>query len=362
MKKNIKKKNFSLFSNIIFSLIALFALTVSFVFLFVNRSLENKLSVQEQEIDELVEYKDKYKYTEQEMKDSVEKVKEEENEEAKNELLNSMRNVMEANESMIGLLRSMFPDDVILTTSKGFQSFPINTTQKLNEYKLDNFIVEDNDDGDVKEIIYVNDIGDVLSIKGIDVSSFQGVIDWEKVKNDGVEFAFIRVGLRGDTEGKLMLDSKFEDNIKGATDAGIDVGVYFYTQAISKEEAVEEAEFVLEAIEPYEITYPIAFDIEDNKGGRNASLTMEEYTDITRSFVDTISKSGYNPMIYGNLRTMFYMIDQSLFEDVNKWFAYYNKELYYPYDFAIWQYSSTGTVDGIDGMVDLNIALKHYAG
>ena len=138
----------------------------------------------------------------------------------------------------------------------------------------------------------------VVSHKGIDVSKHQGNIDWTKVAADGVEFAFIRVGLRGyGTEGKLVEDEYFEQNIKGALQAGIKVGVYFYSQAITDAELLEEANLVLEKVKPYNIELPIVFDVEKVSGGKGRAneLSVEERTRLTALFCQTVQDAGYKP-------------------------------------------------------------------
>ncbi len=159
-----------------------------------------------------------------------------------------------------------------------------------------------------------------------------------------------------------MEDEFFKDNMEGALDNGIDVGVYFYTQAISEEEAVEEAEFLLDLLEPYDVAYPVVLDLEDpeSASARTAEMTRQEYTKAAIAFLETIKKAGYTPMIYGNLKTFMLMLDLEQLEDYDKWFAYYNAPVYFPYEFTIWQYSSKGRVDGIKGDVDMNVCMKDY--
>ena len=125
---------------------------------------------------------------------------------------------------------------------------------------------------------------------------------------------------------------------------------------------MEEAEFVLDLIEPYEITYPVVIDLEEvtSDDARTADLTKEQYTQNCISFCETIKAAGYTPMIYGNLKTFMIMLDMEQLEDYEKWFAYYNAPVYFPYDFSIWQYSSKGSVRGIDEDVDLNICMKDF--
>lgn len=205
--------------------------------------------------------------------------------------------------------------------------------------------------------------GEVRSIPGIDVSKFQGKIDWDKVKAAGVEFAIIRVGFRGYNEGTLELDPYFEENIKGATESGIHVGVYFFSQAITVEEAKEEAQFVLDKIEGYKVTYPVIIDTEHvtTYPARANSLSRQLRTDIAKVFCEEVKAYGYKPMIYANTKWMVMGIDLEQLSDYDLWFAYYGNNLSFPYQYDILQYSDTGKIDGINHAVDLNISFKDYS-
>jgi len=352
MKKVKKKQQKALFTNIIFSLIALLALTVSIVFLLFNYSLKSRISEVEEANAKLNDYAKNYIYTQEDVDRITEEIKSEVNESEKKELLSEIKEIMDNGYSAYYLLRNLYPDEVVVLSDNKYSYFPINKDLKLNQCNLDSF-VQDEETG---EITYVDEDGTVLSKKGIDVSSHNGKIDWAKVKKDGVEFAFIRVGFRGSTEGKITEDSTFKYNIENATKNGIDVGVYFFTQATNEAEAKEEAQYVLDMIEPYKVTYPVAYDIEKLEG-RADSLDSEQYTKNTIAFLEMIKNSGYEPMVYGNLHGLFMMENIEQIEDYSKWFAYYIYPLYYPYELKIWQYSSSGKVDGISGNVDLNILL-----
>ena len=208
--------------------------------------------------------------------------------------------------------------------------------------------------------------------KGIDVSVYQGSIDWNKVKQDGVNFAMIRAGYRGygvssdGTDGKLVTDSYYVRNMKGATNAGIEVGVYFFTQAINEKEAIEEAEYVLSLIKSYNVTYPIAIDVEDvpNAVGRADNLAKEERTKIVKTFCERIEKAGYEPMIYANKDWLKNQLDMSKLSDYSVWLAHYTgatqddpfaKPSDYEGKYIMWQYTDKGTVDGVIGNVDMNV-------
>ena len=253
---------------------------------------------------------------------------------------------------MVETLRPYYPNELVVVSNGTFNFVPIRDDLQKNDYVLENLnILEDG------EVQYMQD-GQVVSHKGIDVSKHQGNIDWTKVAADGVEFAFIRVGLRGyGTEGKLVEDEYFEQNVKGALQAGIKVGVYFYSQAITDEELLEEANLVLEKVKPYNIELPIVFDVEKVSGGKGRAneLSVEERTRLTALFCQTIQYAGYKPMIYHNMEMGTLMLDLGQLEQYDKWFAYYNDDLYYPYAYKVWQYSEKGAVDGINEEVDLNI-------
>ena len=200
--------------------------------------------------------------------------------------------------------------------------------------------------------------GTVVSHKGIDVSKHQGEIDWAQVAADGIEFAFIRVGNRGYGTGAIVEDPQFAANIVGASTNGIKVGVYFFSQAITVEEAQEEAKFVLDKIAPYKITCPVVLDVEkvSDSEARMNKISKEQRTANTIAFLEAIEAAGYKSMLYHNMEMGTLMLDMTQLEDYEKWFAYYNKDIYYPYEFGVWQYSDKGKVNGINTNVDLNIS------
>lgn len=194
---------------------------------------------------------------------------------------------------------------------------------------------------------------------GLDVSYYQGDIDWEKVKADGFDFVFIRIGYRGYDEGLLHPDAAFEDYIEGAQEAGLDAGVYFFSQAISEEEAEEEAKFVLEILEGHELQLPVVYDPESilGKKARTDSVTGEQFTKNTARFCAEIEAAGYEPMIYSNMLWEAYNFDLEELSDYEIWYADYEAQPQTPYHFTFWQYYNKGDVDGIGTEVDLNIQL-----
>lgn len=202
----------------------------------------------------------------------------------------------------------------------------------------------------------------VASFRGIDVSSFQGNINWQQVKEAGVDFAMIRLGYRGYGTGAILLDDYFEANIKGATAAGIEVGVYFFSQAISEEEALEEANFVIEHLKGYNINYPVAYDMEaiPHDTARTDNLTGRQITDHTIAFCEAVKAAGYKPSVYSNRRWLVLKLDLTKLTAYDTWYASYVSYPDYPYNFTMWQFTDSGSVPGITGDVDINISFKDY--
>ena len=191
----------------------------------------------------------------------------------------------------------------------------------------------------------------------IDVSKYQGSIDWKAVKNYGIDGVMIRTGVRGYGSGQIAEDTNFDSNIKGALEEDLEAGVYFFTSAVSEEEAREEAEFVLKAIKPYKITLPVVFDLEKIVGdsARNEGLSKEEMTKITLAFLEKIEEAGYDAMLYGNIATISELVDLKQLEHYKLWFAYYSDDIYVPYKVDMWQYASDGKVDGVTTDCDVNM-------
>ena len=192
---------------------------------------------------------------------------------------------------------------------------------------------------------------------GIDVSKWNKEIDWEKVKEAGVEFVIIRCGYRGSSTGSLVIDPYFEQNIKGASAAGLDVGVYFFTQAVNEVEAVEEASMVLNLVKNYYITYPIFIDTEGAGGnGRADNLSVEKRTAVCKAFCDTIENGGFEAGVYASKNWYNNRLDIEKIEDYRIWLAEYRAIPTYEGYYDMWQYTSKGSVDGIEGNVDLNVS------
>lgn len=204
--------------------------------------------------------------------------------------------------------------------------------------------------------IFYSENGTITSLTGIDVSSHQATIDWNAVSQDGIDFAMIRCGTRGYTEGSLFADETFYTNADGAQAEGIPFGVYFFSQAINEQEAIEEAEYVLELIQGMEISCPIAYDLEDmpSYNARANDLSAEQITANAEAFCNRIKQAGYEVMIYGNQHDLSRYDLEHLNEEI--WYAEYNgTQPTTSIPLVMWQYTSTGSVSGISTNVDFNI-------
>ena len=247
------------------------------------------------------------------------------------------------------------PDETTLPT---FQEKPEETTEatlpppEANPYEPIDFETDE----ETGEII----LTDGNAMKGIDVSVWQGNIDWTQVKESGVEFVIIRVGGRGMDEGTLYSDDNAQGYYEGARAVGLKVGAYIFSQAVTVEEAIEEAEFVLDAVKDWEVEMPLVFDWEymgyDVRTGKMDSRTL---TDMAKAFCDTVREAGYESMIYFSHSQSEDLMKLEELTDYPFWLAMYSSIMDYPYKIQMWQYTDQGTVPGIDGNVDMNLWFEY---
>ncbi|MBD5453822.1 MAG: hypothetical protein HDR30_05835 [Lachnospiraceae bacterium] len=197
-------------------------------------------------------------------------------------------------------------------------------------------------------------------VLGIDVSKWNGSIDWNAVKNSGISYVIIRCGYRGSSTGALIEDPKFRSNIQGAKNAGLKVGVYFFSQAVNEVEAVEEASMALNLVSGYGLNYPIFLDVESS-GGRGDKIDAGTRTAVCNAFCSTIQNSGYTAGIYANKTWFTSYINTGSLTGYKIWLAQYaSSPSYSATRYDMWQYSSKGTVGGISGSVDMNISYMNY--
>lgn len=356
-KKRRRSENSILAGSILLCIVTLTAVTICLVMVFQYRAVQQRNTAVMNEL-EAIRLDEEATYSQAEVDalidNAVEEAREKTAEETGEAFLEQLKERMTSGEGTTDMLRYFFPDEIVVADAGQYYFFPILEELAKNTYDPEAFMA----DGD--GVMHYYEDGERVSHKGIDVSKYQDKIDWEKVASDEVEYAFIRLGIRGYTEGDIIEDETFEDNIKGALKNDIDVGVYFFTQALSEEEAEEEAAYVIESIAPYQVKYPIVLDVESvtSTKARGNDLTREERTQYCITFCEKIKEAGYTPMIYGNLKTFTLLLNIEELEDYDKWFAYYDESYYFPYDFKIWQYTNKGKVAGIKGDVDLNISFE----
>lgn len=198
------------------------------------------------------------------------------------------------------------------------------------------------------------------AVKGIDVSEWQGDIDWQQVKDSGVEFVIIRVGGRGTGEGTLYGDDRAQEYYEGATAVGLKVGAYFFAQSITVEEAIEEANYVLDAVKDWDVQMPLVYDWEYvDETARTADMDSRTLTDMATAFCDTVLEAGYTPMIYFGRSQSVDLLKLEELVEYPFWLAMYSTIMDYPYKIDMWQYTDEGTVPGISGNVDMNLLFQY---
>ena len=206
-------------------------------------------------------------------------------------------------------------------------------------------------------------VSDTLTAKlGADLSSHQGSIDWDSLTQSPIDFVILRAGYRGYTDGSINIDSSFAENLAAARNAGLGVGVYFFSQALTTEEAEAEAQTVLSQLADYQIDYPIYYDWEPISEGeaRTDTISSSEITACAQHFCQIIENAGYKAGIYFNLDIAQNYYPLSALQNYEFWLAEYQDTPSYPYDFGMWQYTESGTLPGVSTPVDLNLCFKAY--
>lgn len=231
----------------------------------------------------------------------------------------------------------------------------ISSELERNDYNYSNLKYQ-------KPVMNYYEEGKIVSKCGADISANQGDVDFAKLKKAGCDFVMIKIGARGYSSGNIVLDEKYKENLKAANKAGLDIGVYFCSQAVSKSEAREEADELLDVIADYNVKYPIAFVMEtvENDMARIEALDIEDRTSIAKAFLDRVYDEGYNAMIYGDKEWLLTMVDMERLSGYDVWYAQDGKEPDYPYEFGMWQYDSNASVNGVSGKVAMSISFTDY--
>lgn len=269
---------------------------------------------------------------------------------------------------------------VFLQETEGFlteESVPVSVKEQIDYTVIDDISYMVKSVGEIdeaKEDTAINDaelnadgtesnkrLEDENASFGIDVSKWNKEIDWEKVKAAGVDFAIIRCGYRGSKTGSLVEDPYFIKNIEGAQTAGIKVGVYFFTQATTEIEAVEEASMVLMLCKGYKLALPVFIDTEGAGGdGRADGLSVESRTAVCEAFCRTVENAGFNAGVYASKNWFENNLNTEHISDYTIWLAQYSRRATYEGDYDLWQYTSAGTIDGIGTRVDLNLCYQDF--
>lgn len=350
-RKGKKNRNKSGILLAVWFLTVLVSAVVITVFVMLLRDAKKEKVEAEAALAQLRE-QDSEKYTQAMVDQMLADVMENSAEEQRRQIKEDLRQALEEpGAGMTTTLREFYSDYVFYQIPGGYRFVPVDENYPKNELVRDRLQKDSNG-----WYQYVVD-GEVESVPMIDVSQFQEEIDWQAVADAGIKHAMLRVGYRGYGSGKLMIDECFEANVQGALEAGIEVGVYFFTQAISEEEAHEEAALVIEQLEPYEIKLPVAIDVEriTTDSARADALDAAARTRYVRTFLEDIREAGYTPMIYGGVYSFFEMLDPAQIQEYPVWYAFYDNYIYYPYPVQGWQYSEKATIPGVKGTADLNL-------
>ncbi len=207
--------------------------------------------------------------------------------------------------------------------------------------------------------------GKKISRIGVDISKHNGSVNFRSIKAAGVDYVMLRLGARGYSTAQITLDDNFVENMEAAIEAELDIGVYFYSQAVTQDEVIQELAFVLQNLEPYRahITYPVAFDMENvaNDKARIDGLSRDDKTALAVSFLSGVESAGYIPMVYGNKEWLIKNVDLARLQDFDVWLSQEQDVPDFPYQFAMWQYTTTGVLNGVTGDASLNLCFVSYS-
>lgn len=269
--------------------------------------------------------------------------------------------------AVYGLLSSKLGDHIGNSSTVETVAFTDSELGELNIKKVEGADLNTYDTANLQKNAngfyeYIVD-GKVISEVGVDLAEYQGDVDFNAVKSSGVDYVILRIGGRYySNEGALYEDERFDTYYEQAKEAGLKVGAYFFSQAANSEEAVEEAQFVLKKLDGRPLDYPVAFDWEiiEDDDARTDHVSGKAITKIAEKFCDTIEEGDYQSIVYADTSLMLQSYDFETMKEYDFWLADYREFPNMYYDFAMWQYATDGTVDGIDGAVDLNICFKPY--
>lgn len=336
---------------IILSIITLASLAIA-GFLFIReRKTSEELTQAENRLSAL-EGSDKTLYTADQVSEKVEQAQATGRRQERSSILMQIQSSLESGNSVTSMLRDLFSDDLVVVSDGKYYFYPVVSSIEKNGFSDGDFAFDD-----AGRLTYQGDDTSVVIRSGMDVSASTGEIDWDAAASDGIEFVMICAGTRND-DGELVTDSSFTDNMDGALEAGLDVGVYWNLGATDAEEAKEEEEYLETLLLSYkdQITLPVAVTVRKvSEGSRIYSLSKAEWTKNLETFASALQSSGYTPMIYGSLASLVMKTDLSSIDSYARWIQEFSDNLYFPYSFSMWQYASAGSVEGVENTVHLDI-------
>ncbi len=272
------------------------------------------------------------------------------------QILLEIQSSYESGNSTTTTLRNLFPEDIIVSNGGRYYFYPVQT--EISPNRIDSSDLEIDSNGLVN---YIGVDDSVTLHQGMDVSSVNGTIDWEKVAEEPYTFVMIRAGYKN-AEGEITEDTEFDRNFDGAISNGLEVGCYIDLEVDDEAEAAADAAFILNQLTATggQMGMPIAIRLEvPEESSEYNSRTMEEWTECVKAFCEQIENAGYTPMIYGNIAAFQLLLNLKEVEKYERWVADYSGELYFPYEYAMWQHSITGEVSGIGGNVALNVYVDY---
>lgn len=264
----------------------------------------------------------------------------------------TIQSALASGRTTLSMLRELFPEDIVVSDQGRYYFYPVSQEIPENTFSSGDFTL--NEDG---LLTYTGEDAGVTLMQGIQVSAASGEIDWEAVAADHVDYAMIYVGGR-DSEGELTEDEAFADNIEGAREAGLSVGIYYTLMARTTDEAQEDAEWLMDVLEPYaeEIDGYVAVSIAvPDEGARTASVSRTVWSDNILIVCNTLRLAGYQPMLFGNLTAVMMQTEPGAIADIARGVSNIGTDLYYPYTFDLWRYSSDAVVDGIEETVSRSV-------
>ncbi len=345
-----KERTLYLINVILLCIITLGAMGASGFFFLRMRSARAELADLQHQIN-ASDDAEKSLYTQEEVDNAIESARYDGMSSGRRSLKTQIQSQIESGKSTLSMLRNLFDSDIVVSMDGHYYFYPRITGMDASPFSASEFRLDENG-----RLLYTGSSATAQLSYGVDVSADNGRINWEEVAGDGMTFAMIRQGSR-DSEGELVSDDRFLLNVEGAYDAGLKVGAYHNLGAVTVDEAVEEADALVQALEPVKDKVKGSVAVVTKvpaAGSRQEGLSQAEWTEMVTTFCDQIRSAGYQPMIYGSLAAMIMQLDQKQVSYVRKWINSPAEDLYYPYRFQMWKYSSEGEVAGIEGKVGLD--------